>query len=111
MIPLRRAFFVNKLYIPPDSGDFVKKSTFRGLREIIVPYIVLKSNRKSGLFLHKPLYFLPGDYCSLSLMICPMRTPMMDAIMSPLVQPLESPRQWSDLMFVLNSVSILILLE
>ena len=40
----------------------------------------------------------------------PIRTPMTDAIMSPRVQPLESPRQWSPGIFVLKSVSILILL-
>ena len=37
----------------------------------------------------------------------PMRTPMADAIMSPRVQPLESPRQCSPSMEVLKSVSIL----
>ena len=41
----------------------------------------------------------------------PMRTPMTEAIISPRVQPLESPRQCSPAMEVLKSVSIFTRLE
>ena len=36
-----------------------------------------------------------------------MSTPMTDAIIKPLVHPLESPRQCSPMMLVLKSLSIL----
>ena len=41
----------------------------------------------------------------------PIKTPMEDAIMRPLVQPDESPRQYSPRMLVVRSGSILTLLE
>ena len=45
--------------------------------------------------------------CSSSARIRPMKTPIADAIISPLVHPLESPRQCSPRMFVLSRSSIL----
>lgn len=47
----------------------------------------------------------------LSAMLLPMSTPMTDAIIRPLVQPLESPRQWRPLTFVSKFSSILMRLE
>ena len=49
--------------------------------------------------------------CSSSIMVLPMRTPITDAIIRPLVQPLESPKQWRPFTLVLNFSSILTLLE
>ena len=44
--------------------------------------------------------------CSSSARILPMNTPIADAIISPLVHPLESPRQCSPLTFVFSRSSI-----
>ena len=52
------------------------------------------------------LYFL-----YLSAMFLPMSTPMTEAIIRPLVQPLESPRQWSPLTLVSKLSSIFMRLE
>ena len=44
--------------------------------------------------------------CASSARILPMNTPIADAIISPLVHPLESPRQCSPLTFVFSRSSI-----
>ena len=54
------------------------------------------------------LNYLLHDYYSASFL--PMMTPIAEAIIRPLVQPLESPRQWSPFTLVLKSVSIFTLL-
>lgn len=63
--------------------------------------------KSSGvIFYINMLYFL-----YLSAMRLPMSTPMTEAIIRPLVQPLESPRQWSPLTLVSKLSSIFMRLE
>ncbi len=100
-----RAFF-NAVFYAGERNSFAVSAGNRFYSSLFIIYPRRLPKSPGVIFYINMLYF---SY--LSAMLLPMSTPMTDAIIRPLVQPLESPRQWRPLTFVSKFSSILMRLE
>lgn len=106
-----RAFF-NAVFYAGERNSFAVSAGNRFHSSLLMQQPPETSKIFGGSFIFSCVYSFYRVYSLyLSAMLLPMSTPMTDAIIRPLVQPLESPRQWRPLTFVSKFSSILMRLE